>query len=164
MLRRFFGLALVVPVVGACSGGSSTVAQSGSEDRDDGGGGSGGDAPLSSDASASPNLPLCRTTCALPRSGPCKDADGVACIEKCTATLDRVSAKCAQCVTENSSWAGVRCLGTCTACTCSEQFGGPQHKTPCSEGQTPPPCSSSDERCDGFTFARTTVECASFCM
>jgi hypothetical protein len=138
----------------------------------DGSGGSGSEAgALSQTAASSPYLKKCTEACVAPSTGPCAAQDATACINTCTAYVDGLSVGCAQCLVENSGYAGAKCA-TVGAPGDPIEFGPGIGGTDsaCPEGATCAtcssmcPCSAAKERCDGFKMAKTTASpCATSC-
>lgn len=152
----------------ACSGGGTTITGGGDAAPE-----AAPEAPsVSPAAAASPYLQKCQLACKRPADGPCASADAVACIEACTTALEGAKSACAQCVVENSGWAGLVCGDDkqCTGCCkCGPDKFGPGAKegkacVGCSAPTYPKSCDRSEERCDGFSLAKTaTGTCAEAC-
>ncbi len=167
-MRHWIGLVSCAVLLVGCG---STI-QTGSGGSSDGGAPASNSEPgapaatLAPEARASQYFTKCSLGCEAPKDGPCATADVIACINKCTATLEGLAIACAQCLVENSGYTGERCdaLGVP-----GEPVGfgpGPRKALPeptaCPEGETcpqppqPPLCTEALERCDGFTMAKTT--------
>jgi hypothetical protein len=160
-------LAVAASLVVACSAGTSST---GGDPADGGGGADGGrDAPaeqtaLTAAAAASPYLAKCKVTCA-PPAGPCATSDVNACINDCTGVVEGLPVLCAQCITENSGWTGLSCDPTGAGPCHFSKNAKPScpKKSPCEGCPPDPPCTASQEKCEGYTFAKSSIECEAEC-
>jgi len=155
-------LALGAPLVIACSSGTST--SGGGAAAEDGGDAAAHKGALSAAAQASAFLGKCRVGCQ-PPAGPCAGGDVNACINDCTSVVEGLPVLCAQCITEHSGWDGSSCESTGRVCRFSRSRPPSCSTSACEEGGNcpEPKCAASDEKCDGYSFAKASSECQAEC-
>lgn len=104
----------------------------------------------------------CMLACTEASQGPCASGPSGECNSDCAVLTEGFSAECVACVLAESAWAGQACTCYGTGCTLCG-FGPGDHA--CSGAAPEETCSSTDEVCDGFEFAKVTLDgCGALCF